>query len=134
MNKYGLAAIGAAKLCRDEAAIGPAEAWQIIVAKLFPDSPSSREKCCPRDAFLALCEEGHVIGVERGNYTRSRKNRKYALDALKALQHDPTLTAESLWTLILGGEAKRHNSQMDVVLSLQQSNLLRVMPATMGKS
>jgi hypothetical protein len=32
MNLYGLAAIGAAKLCRDEAAIGPAEAWQIIVA------------------------------------------------------------------------------------------------------
>lgn len=123
-NKYGLSAVDAVKLCQAKPGLSPIDAWELVVARHFPNSPTSRAKCCPRDAFLGLCGEGLVRGIKPGNYTRSLKNKQYALEAVAALRKNPSLDKQSLWNRVHGSEAKRHNSQMDVVLGLLTSDLL----------
>jgi hypothetical protein len=49
--------------------------------KLYPTSPTSRKKDCPRGAFLGLCEEGLVKGIPAGKYTASKDNKAYAVRA-----------------------------------------------------
>jgi hypothetical protein len=124
--KYGDAAIAAVGLVASEGEINPADAWDTAVNRAFPDSPSSRAKDCPRGAFLGLCEAGLVKGVPSGSYTRSKLNKQYALDAVLILRVQPMLVNDprQLWLLVVRGATKRHNSQMDVVLSLWQRGLI----------
>lgn len=74
----------------------------------------------PKKYFPRLCETGKVKGIESGVFTRSKKNKAYAIKALELLIDDPSLSNDPkiLWTVIQGGIAKKHNSQMDVVLAL----------------
>ena len=123
-NKYGLAAVEAVKLCTAQPGLSPIDAWGFAVARHFPNSQTSRAKCCPRDAFLGLCEDGLIQGIKRGSYTRSVRNKRYALEAVVALKKDPTLSKKALWDRIHRDEMKQHNSQMDVVLGLWEANLL----------
>lgn len=115
---YGRVAILAAILCRE--GTPPDDAWRTAAAQVFPDAPESRKKSCPRDAFLGLAEEGLIAGVSAGSYTRSRKNKRYALDALAALEADRTLVTSRrrLWWKVMQDQDKQHNGQMDVVLAL----------------
>jgi hypothetical protein len=69
-------------------ALEPAVAWGRALAS---ETKSNREKPCPKGAFLGLCEEGLIVGVRRGSYTRSVKNKRYAVNAVKALRDDPGL-------------------------------------------
>jgi hypothetical protein len=103
-----------------------AEAWERAVVEVFPDSPSSQEKGCPKGAFLGLCQEGLVKGVEEGEYTSSQHNRAYAVRAVKLLSENSALAHDmkQLWSAVLGGEEKVHNHQMDVVLSLWAEGLI----------
>jgi len=39
-------------------------------------------KGCPRGAFLELCEAGMIKGIASGKYTRSKRNKEYAIDAV----------------------------------------------------
>jgi hypothetical protein len=50
------------------------------------------------------------------------------VQAASLLQADPDLgqlTPNALWRRVLGGESKRHNGQMDVVLGLHRAGLLK---------
>lgn len=120
MGKYGKSAIIATKLLKAGKESNPVTAWECAVAEVFPESESSRKKGCPKSTFLGLCEEGLVAGVGSGEYTNSKKNKGYAKKSLRLLIAKPDLATNTkkLWELVLEGEKKQHNQQMDVVISL----------------
>lgn len=124
MKKYGQAAVDAAQ--DPEAHVDPEAAWDRAMSRHFQSSLSSREKGCPKGAFLGLCEEGLVKGIKKGVYTGSFDNKWYAVAAYRLLQRDDTLAKEpeTLWKRVTDGESKRSNSQMDVIISLWSKGLL----------
>ena len=125
MSKYGNAAVMATKLYREDLALTPNEAWEQAVLTVFPTSRSSQEKGCPRATYLGLCESGVVSGIPAGNYSRSEKNKGYALKALSILQQSPTLLEDKnrLWEIVMESEIKKANHQMDVVISMWNEGL-----------
>ena len=127
MGKYGRTAVLATSLIT-ERKLHPTEAWWTAAAQIFPDSPSSQKKGCPKAAFLGLCEDGLLLGVPSGSYTKSGDNKRYAHEAIKLLRKDPSLVnnAENLWKLIIGPETKVENSQMDVIISLWHEGLIDI--------
>ena len=130
MSSYGKVALVARRLLVEREGLDPREAWDDAARLIFPSSPSCQKKGCPRAAFLGLCEEGLVKGVTRGTYTRSRKNKGYALKAVELLTEDPTLVQckARLWERVVYPQSKAHNDQMDVVLALWHKRLLLVTP------
>lgn len=121
-NKYGLTALKSVQNYRNSYSI--LEIWSRSAKEIF-ETKSSQEKGCPKNTFLALCEEGLVKSVPKGKYTKSEKNKNYALKAVSILKNNPnsSCTPKELWdNLELGN--KRHNSQMDVVLALWENNLI----------
>ncbi len=126
MGKYGRAAVDAVESFHIGVSKSPGEAWSRAVDRVFPSSPSGRRKGCPRDAFLGLCEEGFVKGIPPGTYTRSVKNKGYAVDAVRLLRLDPTVAGDKmlLWQRVLRKRTIVHNDQMDVVTSLWERGLL----------
>ena len=125
MNKYGQIAINATNLCNNNV-ITPVDAWKIEAEKLCGVGSESARKSCPKSAFLGLCEDGLIKGVDVGNYTTSEYNKTYALKAVELLKEHPELTVNKtgLWKLIVGDD-KKHNSQMDVVVALFESDLIK---------
>lgn len=125
MSKYGEVACLAAKQAR--AGIAPAQAWRLAAEKVFPDSKSSRDKNCPRCAFLGLAEEGMVVGVSRGEYTSSQDNKRYAIDGVRLLVAKPQLSDDpnEMWRRVMAGRKKQHNEQMVVVAALWNDNAIR---------
>lgn len=126
MAKYGRAAVRATELLRAGAAASPPDAWATAVRQLFPRSSSARDKGCPRGAYLGLCEDGFVLGVEPGSYTRSVLNKRYAVRAARLLHERPDLAADpdTLWLRAVPGDRKEPNGQMEVVVALWRANLL----------
>ncbi|WP_420865668.1 DUF6979 family protein [Dickeya oryzae] len=55
------------------------------------------KKSCPLSAFLGLCEDGYIKGIPKGKYTKSYKNKKYAVVAADIvlasdnINHDPDM-------------------------------------------
>ena len=127
MGKYGQAAVKAAALLNTESMILPRDAWNQATIEIFGKGTSSQEKGCPRSAFIGLCEEGLVKGVNAGKYAlKSTKNKDYAIKAMNLIKKEPSLTNDinQLWNQVTTGEGKVHNSQMDVVVTLWKNNLL----------
>ena len=124
---YGLAAARAVAGIRQRGLSAP-KAWKAAVASVFPHSRAARDKPCPRCAFLGLCQEGRVVGVRPGEYTRSRLNLEYAPEAHRVLRLNPALAEETpaLWREALRPTGRNvvHNNQLDVVLALWQAGLL----------
>lgn len=120
MGKYGETAIRAVALLGAEECDDPRKAWDKVAAEVFRGRESSRKKGCPKDAFLGLCEEGMVKGVPAGSYTRSTKNKWYAVRAIEILEKRPELARDTkrLWAMVVEGNPIKHNGQMDVVVSL----------------
>ena len=121
VGQYGQAAVNAVKLYTDKRVLSVPEAWKQATAKIL------HPKGCPKGAFLGLCEEGLVEGVPKGCYTKSIKNKQYALDAVRILRHSPDLANKPLllWEQVPHGEVKNHEGQMYVVSSLWNANLIR---------
>ncbi len=131
MRKYGQAALEATQRVVSGRTADPRSAWDLATARVFGSSASSQEKCCPRNAYLGCCEDGLVRGVPRGSYTRSAKNKTYAVTAVDLLKRNPstlTLSEMDLWRLVLKhlnvATDKTPNDQMDVVLSLFRQGLI----------
>lgn len=126
MGKYGIAAVKAVHAYTAGRARSVTDAWEIAVIDVFPNSQSSQEKGCPKGTFLGLCGSGKVVGIPGGEYTRSEKNKSYGLKALEILRTSPSLTDDelALWKRVMAGEAKAHNHQMDVVISLWNAGLV----------
>jgi len=125
-NKYALATLRAVELCLAHPNLGPQAGWKQSSLEQFGKGTSGQTKGCPRHAFLGLCEHGMVKEIPAGKYTGSKKNKKYAVEAVVALRRRPELARdpEKLWKCIMRGEEKEHNSQMYVVVALWKRNLL----------
>lgn len=122
MNLFGKCAILATKKMADMSCNNPAEAWELSISELSK-SPNTQAKGCPRNAFLGLCEEGLIRGIESGKYANLRENKEYVLTVVKVLaQTSKPFTASQLWRHI-GNEGKQEG-QMDVVLSLWKNDLI----------
>jgi len=128
MGKYGQAAVEAAKLLVSKAIIEPAVAWDIATNKIFGKGTIAKEKGCPKGAFLGLCEYGFIKNVPKGKYTNSEENKRYAIKAVRLLIKNPELIndEELLWKEVTGGEIKKQNNQMDVVISLFKNKLIKI--------
>ncbi len=126
MRKYGRTSLIAVKLLKNRKESDPRNAWERAALEVFPDSESSRKKGCPRDTFLGLCEEGLIRNVNAGAFTRSDKNKSYALKALSILKKRPELAIDEklLWKRVMGGAQKQENSQMDIVTTLWSNDLV----------
>ncbi|MFC4267509.1 DUF6979 family protein [Polaribacter marinivivus] len=122
INKYGLTALKSVENYKNYYSI--IEIWSRASKEVF-ETKSSQEKSCPKNTFLGLCEAGLVKGVPKGNYTKSVKNKRYALKAVKVLISNPNkiFTSKELWEQ-LELEDKKHNSQMDVILALWENDLI----------
>jgi hypothetical protein len=123
-NKYGEAALVAARMDTHGKVISPAARWEQATAKLYPTSPSAQRKGGPRFAFLSLCEAGLIKGIPPGQYAPSNKNKAYALRAVGLLNAGTHKTVTTLWAEVTDGEDIDHNSQMDVVLALWKNDLI----------
>lgn len=125
MAGYRDAAILAVELILSGNRVEPAAAWDQAARKLFPSSASLREKGCPRGAFLGLCAEGLIVGVEPGNYAKLSRNGKYAIDAVKVLRQNKFLASQPnlLWKKV-AGNAKSQNHQMEVVIGLWEAGVI----------
>jgi hypothetical protein len=118
---FGKIAIGAMKLIEED--MNPYDAWW-EAAKKETKSKHSQGKGCPRNAFLGLCEEGYIKGIEKGNYTSSIKNKGYAVDAFKIVSNNENeWKAMDLWREVIIKPID-HSGQMHVVLALKEANLL----------
>jgi len=127
MNTYGQIAIRATESFARGDFRSPNEAWDSAAQFFFPDSPDSREKGCPKGAYLGLCEIGAIIGIPRGSYTQSRANKEYALSGLELLIDDPMLSESNpsrIWRMVMSGSTKKHNSQLNVLLALWNSGMI----------
>ena len=120
MSAYGKAALRAVELLRRGAFDMPQDAWKAAVSEQYSHSTSAQAKGCPRSAFLGLCSSGAISGVPAGDYTRSKKNKNYALRAVEILQDAPLLANNhaDLWAEVIGGAHKTANHQMEIVTSL----------------
>ena len=126
MGKYGQTASIATDLLITNKMYDPIEAWKIAASQVFPDSLSSQVKSCPRSTFLGLCEDGYITNVAEGNYTRSQKNKEYAIKALSLIADNPELLSDKdkLWIKVIDGEKKKQNSQMDIVITLWNDGVI----------
>jgi hypothetical protein len=111
MGKYGDVAVKAAQYVNEGYA--PLSAWEKASCEVFEPGSSSQKKGCPRNAFL-------------GFYGGKGKNAEYAKTALNYLQSNPNknVTPKELWSIVMSGEKKTHNNQMDVVLALYKAGLI----------
>jgi len=123
-NRYGEAALIAARIGTNSKTISPSERWSEATRRLYPASPSAQRKGGPRFAFLSLCEAGLVKGIAAGQYAPSNKNKAYALRAVGLLRAGTHKTVNALWAEVTDGEDLPHNSQMDVVLALWKNDLI----------
>ena len=119
MSKYGEAAILAVQFLKEETPLEPREAWAKATKKIFPSSTDLQNKGCPRGAFLGLCNEGLILGLPPGEYSKPTKNGKYATDAIGVLKKNRFLASQPnlLWKKV-AGNTKSENHQMDVVVGL----------------
>ena len=122
INKYGLTALKSAQNFKESYSI--IEIWSRSAKEVFK-TKSSQEKSCPKSTFLSLCQEGLVKGIPKGNYTKSVKNKEYALKAVTILKQNTqaTFSPKELWGQLELGD-KRSNSQMEVVLLLWENGLI----------
>ena len=127
MGKYGDTAIKATNLITN-AKVNPIQAWEMASIEIFGKGTSSQEKGCPKCSFLGLCEEGLIKNIPKDSYTKSKKNKYYAVKAVKILKQSPELIDNqiSLWEKIPGNKNKKYNSQLDVVVSLWKYNYLHI--------
>lgn len=128
MGKYGQAAIEATEMLTSKTVNEPERAWEIATIKEFGKGTTTQKKGCPKDTFLGLCENGLIKNVLSGNYTKSKKNKLYAIRAIKFLKDKPELAknATALWQEVMGNEIKSHNCQMEVVISLWNEGLIEI--------
>lgn len=123
-NRYGEAALIAARMETYGKPLSPADRWSEATKKLYPTSPIAQRKGGPRFAFLSLCEAGLVKGIPAGQYAPSNKNKAYALRAVGLLNAGTHNSVNALWAEVTDGEDIPHQSQMDVVLALWKNDLI----------
>ncbi|MGH1473817.1 DUF6979 family protein [Yersinia proxima] len=111
------------------------ESWLRQIT-FFTTSEVSREKGCPRSAFLGLCENGWVKGIPPGGYlNKNSPNKDYAIEGAKIILANPSkqYSVSQLWVeakRVFPDGAENHNQQMTVVIALMNNDLLQYPPLT----
>lgn len=125
MGKYGEVAVLAMK--NTNISVEPAAAWNASAEKIFGEKVASVKKGCPRGAFLGLAEEGFLIGVPKGNYTKSKLNKTYAVNAVNLLSQNEQFlhNKKQLWVESCNSSTKEQNGQIDVVLALWEQGYIK---------
>jgi hypothetical protein len=135
MAVFGNAAVNAVHLIQNGKTQCPINAWHIAIGNM-PIAESTKEKGCPKNTFLGLCEDGYFAkqGILCGNYidsTKDKKNKEYGIQGVKLLRRHPELARNKseLWRKVLEeldeNPEKAPNSQMDVVVALWENDLLK---------
>lgn len=126
INKYAQIAVNTTKYIIKNGG-NPVEIWTKQAKLIFKPESSSIKKVCPKNTFLGLCEEGLIKGIPAGKYTKSIKNKGYALKAIEILKNNKSLINKpnEIWIMINGKE-KKSNSQMEVVCELYKHGLLNI--------
>jgi hypothetical protein len=124
MTKYAQTARAAAKFVDDQK-LSPGAAWDEAAAQIFPTQLASRAKSCPRQSFVALANAYFIDRSLAPTISGKSRNGRYALEAVQVLREHPELVnfKADLWARTSGG-AKKHNSQMDVVIALWNEGYL----------
>ena len=130
-NRYGEAALLAARMQTYGKALTPAERWADAVLKVYPNTTAGQRKSAPRAAFIGLSEAGLVKGIVAPGASAFEKmpsagnrNRDYAVEAVRLLKAGEHRTVSQLWAAVTAGEELEHSSQMDVVLALWKNDLI----------
>jgi hypothetical protein len=127
MGQFGDAAVLATKLYSSGKACSPREAWKVAISAQS-DKKSVRDKVCPKDAYLGLCEAGYVCGIPPGSYGAppNNLNGRYVVHAYRMIQVRPQLATDraSLWASVPVPRAANENGQLDVLLALLRNGLL----------
>lgn len=126
MNKYAQVAVNTVEAFKINPNIAVIETWDQQAAIIFGEEISLNRQGCAKSAFLGLCEEGAIVGIPKGNYTKSILNKEYALKAVEYLRkNNKKISAIGLWRAIgLGG--KTHNQQIDVINELFRREMLNL--------
>lgn len=117
MTIYGRTAIDAAELvCKG---VDPLVAWNECIVR-YTNCRSSQEKSCPKTAFLTLAKI--YIDNLRDEENLSA-NGKVTFKTLRILSENPKLVDNKiqLWNKLDTGT--KHNSQLDVIVSILNSKL-----------
>ncbi len=105
----------------------PDYAWKLESERTFGKGTALAKKGCPKGTFLGLCEEGLIKDIPKGQYTKSIKNKKYAVDAVNLIKtrEQGYNNPKSLWIEVAGND-KVPNHQMDIVCALCSAGLLEI--------
>ena len=128
MNKYAKVAIEVAKELKN---MKKEEQKKIDLGDLWKEKCEKNEfkeasikKVCPRLAFIGLCENNLIKGIEIKNSDKESLNKNYAVEAVRVLKNDKrNYTSKELWEEI-GNKDKKHNSQMNIVLALWEKGMI----------
>jgi hypothetical protein len=125
MSKHGEAAVIAARRLSNGKDTDPVSAWRIATKIVFPSSEPLQTKGCPKGAFLGLCNEGLILGLAAGDYSKPTKNGAYAVQAIEILRQNRFIASQPdlLWKKV-AGNTKTANHQMDVVVGLWQADCI----------
>lgn len=128
MNKYAKVAIEVAEELQsmkkeEQKKINLGDLWK-EKCKENEFKEASIKKGCPRLAFIGLCENNLIKGIEIKNSNKESLNKNYAIEAVKVLKNDKrNYTSKELWEEI-GNKDKKHNSQMNIVLALWEKGMI----------
>ena len=125
MGKYGESAIRATRLLMSREYDSPIIAWDVATKEMFK-SYASQVKSCPKSAFLSLCGFGVIIGIPKGVYCNSVKNKNYVEISINLLKQVTEISEKELWNKVKGNKQICYNQQMDVVHSLWREGLLKL--------
>lgn len=128
MNKYAKVAI---EVAEELQSMKKEEQKKIDLGDLWKEKCKENEfkeasikKGCPRLAFIGLCENNLIKGIEIKNSDKESLNKNYAVEAVKVLKNDKkNYTFKELWEEI-GNKDKKHNSQMNIVLALWEKGMI----------
>lgn len=128
MNKYAKVAI---EVAEELQSMKKEEQKKIDLGDLWKEKCKENEfkeasikKGCPRLAFIGLCENNLIKGIEIKNSDKESLNKNYAVEAVRVLKNDKrNYTSKELWEEI-GNKDKKHNSQMNIVLALWEKGMI----------
>jgi hypothetical protein len=121
-NRYGEAALLAAKMETFGKSLTARDRWDAAMLQVYPTAEAARKKNAPRGAFIGLCEAGLVRNVKAGHGAEANRNGDRAVEAVRMLRAGEAKTVTQLWAAV--GDQEEHQSQMDVVLALWKNGLL----------
>jgi|WetSurMetagenome_2_1015567.scaffolds.fasta_scaffold421237_2 hypothetical protein len=127
MTVFGKTAVSAINRLKRNRNLCPLKAWNLALIK-YTKSNSMREKCCPKYAFLGICQKIKIKGVNRCTcHQVITCNGQYAIDAIRYLRRNKipnwSSSPKSLWALF-GNLPPSHNNQMDVVIALRNKGIV----------